>query len=175
MDYKKIFLNEIPVEGLVLAFSLPASEFGFQIENCDLTDEVSFKGSIHRFGERFILSGRIESYWAFQCDRCLKLFKCPMETPVLMHYVEQKDYSRAVSQAFQDSNEEPEEIVKDAINLLDALKEQLILHLPMKMLCSDSCKGLCSQCGQDLNKGDCECPPPVTDFRFSKLKDLLEK
>ncbi|MGB3974916.1 MAG: DUF177 domain-containing protein [bacterium] len=175
MDYKKVFLNEIPNEGLVLAFSLPASEIDIQIENSKLADEVSFKGSIQRFGERFILSGRLESRWIFQCDRCLKSYECLMETPVLMHYVEQKDDGRIASHTFKDTDEEPEEIVKDAINLLDALKEQLILQLPMKMLCSDTCKGLCPQCGHNLNKGDCKCPPPVTDSRFSKLKDLLEK
>jgi uncharacterized protein len=173
LDYKKIFLTEIPTDGLTVCFDLPAHELDVQVENCKPINDIYFKGSIQRFGERYILSGQLSSRWIFHCDRCLKAFEQTLETPVLMHYIEEKcDGTISCS---SDSGEEPEEIIKDAINLLDALKEQMILQIPMKLLCSETCRGLCSQCGKDLNKGPCKCPPPSTNSRFSKLKKLLEK
>lgn len=175
MDYRKIFLNEIPGDGLVLCFDLPAHELDVQIENCKPINDICFKGSIQRFGERYILSGHLSSRWIFHCDRCLKAFEQTLETPVLMHYVEEKSDGPVSFASSSESCEEPEETIKDAIHLLDALKEQMILQIPMKMLCSETCRGLCSQCGQDLNNGPCTCPPPLTDSRFSKLKDYLEK
>lgn len=48
----------------------------------------------------------------------------------------------------------------------DAVSEML----PPKILCAEDCRGLCAQCGTDLNFGTCDCKPP-TDFRWEKLKD----
>jgi uncharacterized protein len=42
----------------------------------------------------------------------------------------------------------------------------------MKALCDDDCAGLCSKCGQNLNKGKCECPAEDTDPRWAKLTEL---
>ncbi len=63
----------------------------------------------------------------------------------------------------------------DGIELQDILREQILLAVPMKVVCSDSCKGFCPHCGQDLNKGDCHCSTPVGDPRWDALKEIREK
>ncbi|MBR2488852.1 MAG: DUF177 domain-containing protein, partial [Clostridia bacterium] len=45
--------------------------------------------------------------------------------------------------------------------------------LPMKHLCSEKCKGICSKCGKNLNDGKCECPEKEIDPRLQILADLL--
>jgi uncharacterized protein len=40
----------------------------------------------------------------------------------------------------------------------------------MKPLCSEACKGLCPQCGTNLNRGSCECQNKWHDPRFEKLR-----
>ena len=52
------------------------------------------------------------------------------------------------------------------------LREQLLLALPMQVLCREECKGLCSVCGQDLNVKNCGCELKVVDPRLAKLKDI---
>jgi uncharacterized protein len=60
----------------------------------------------------------------------------------------------------------------EKINLQDGIQEQIILAFPIKALCEDNCKGLCSSCGNDLNEGDCGCNRRPTDNRFAALKNL---
>ena len=61
----------------------------------------------------------------------------------------------------------------EGIELDDLVREELLLALPVNVLCREDCKGLCPQCGQDLNLGSCECEPEV-DARLSVLKALLQ-
>jgi len=63
----------------------------------------------------------------------------------------------------------------DGIELQDILREQILLAVPMKVVCSEGCKGMCPQCGQDLNKSECNCAAPVGDPRWDALKDIRDK
>ena len=65
---------------------------------------------------------------------------------------------------------------QDKIDLSEDVKEMTLLALPMKHLCDENCKGLCSKCGKDLNEGPCNCKEeeinPVWE-PLLKLKDKL--
>jgi uncharacterized protein len=63
----------------------------------------------------------------------------------------------------------------EGIELRDILREQILLAVPMKLVCREECKGLCPQCGQNLNQGDCKCAAPVGDPRWEALRDLKNK
>jgi len=56
--------------------------------------------------------------------------------------------------------------------LEDVLKEQVLLDLPMKLLCRPDCQGLCPQCGQDRNVVNCGCPPDARQDRWAPLARL---
>jgi uncharacterized protein len=62
----------------------------------------------------------------------------------------------------------------DEMDLSDLVKEQIILNLPMKPLCNNSCKGICLQCGADLNSVNCSCSERGIDPRLEVLKKLLK-
>lgn len=59
--------------------------------------------------------------------------------------------------------------------LEDVLREQVLLSLPPRTLCREDCKGLCPQCGQDLNSGDCNCEDTASDPRWTALADLRSR
>jgi uncharacterized protein len=63
----------------------------------------------------------------------------------------------------------------EGIDLKDIVREQILLSVPMKVVCREDCKGLCPHCGQNLNQGECKCPQPVGDTRWQALKGLKEK
>jgi uncharacterized protein len=63
----------------------------------------------------------------------------------------------------------------DGLLLEDVLREQVLLSLPVKTLCQEDCKGLCPQCGQNLNVELCACTQPLSDPRWSTLKSLGQK
>jgi uncharacterized protein len=59
----------------------------------------------------------------------------------------------------------------ERIELDELVLEQLELSLPIRILCQEDCKGLCAQCGTNLNVESCDCPPPI-DPRWQALAEL---
>ena len=60
----------------------------------------------------------------------------------------------------------------DGLLLEDVLREQVLLALPIRTVCKEDCKGLCAQCGANLNHGECNCAPKEEDSRWAALKEL---
>ncbi len=54
------------------------------------------------------------------------------------------------------------------------LLTELLIEFPQKVLCSDECKGLCEQCGANLNEQECSCEKGHVDIRMAHLKDLFD-
>jgi DUF177 domain-containing protein len=63
----------------------------------------------------------------------------------------------------------------EGLLLEDALREQVLLAVPLKVICREDCKGLCPQCGKNLNLEQCSCAEPIEDPRWSALKEIREK
>jgi uncharacterized protein len=63
----------------------------------------------------------------------------------------------------------------DGLLLEDAIREQVLLVVPLKVVCREDCKGLCPTCGKNRNTEPCSCAPPLGDPRWSALKDIREK
>jgi uncharacterized protein len=62
----------------------------------------------------------------------------------------------------------------DKIDLSQMIWEQVYLALPMKPLCKEDCRGLCPQCGTNLNLSMCSCDRETVDPRLATLKTLLK-
>jgi len=63
----------------------------------------------------------------------------------------------------------------DGLLLEDVLREQVLLAVPIKTVCSEGCKGLCPHCGANLNQGTCDCHEERTDPRWDALKQVRDK
>ena len=63
----------------------------------------------------------------------------------------------------------------EGLLLEDALREQVLLAVPVKVICRDDCRGLCPHCGTNLNLEPCSCAEPVEDRRWSALKEIRDK
>ena len=50
---------------------------------------------------------------------------------------------------------------------------ELIVNLPMKVLCSPDCKGICKRCGKNLNEGPCACDDRSPDPRMAAIRDIF--
>jgi uncharacterized protein len=109
------------------------------------------------------------------CSRCLEPFQFPVDVSFDLRYVPQ----------VENTGEGEREIVEEDLTtayyrdgLLDVtemLREQFQLALPMKPLCTDDCRGLCPQCGANLNRVTCDCDPRWEDPRLAALKGLLDR
>lgn len=63
----------------------------------------------------------------------------------------------------------------DGLLLEDVIREQVLLAVPVKVICREDCKGLCAHCGKNLNLEQCSCTEVAEDPRWSALKDLRSK
>ena len=60
------------------------------------------------------------------------------------------------------------------LDLTPVLRQDFLLSVPMHALCRPDCKGLCPQCGTNLNAGACDCAPGWEDPRLAPLKRLVQ-
>jgi DUF177 domain-containing protein len=118
------------------------------------------------------LEGDAKATIAEQCSRCLQ----PIDTPIETHFAEQ--YYSTIDVASGDAKDaappDSKRIGSDfKIDLTPLLREELILATPLAPLCRPDCKGLCEECGRDLNTDPHEHQGAV-DERWSNLSKLRD-
>jgi uncharacterized protein len=60
------------------------------------------------------------------------------------------------------------------IDLSDDVREMVLLSVPLKLICREECRGLCSRCGADLNAGECGCAKETVSGSWQGLEKLLK-
>lgn len=129
-------------------------------EEISLTFENVGKGKLRLLGE-----GQFELQ--LPCDRCLE------DVPTTIAFsIERELYSPEVElteeqQDFQ-TCVEGYELDEEAL-----LSEEIQMNWPQKILCKEDCKGICKSCGQNLNKGTCDCDTFVPDPRMMQFQDIF--
>ncbi|MEG1971554.1 MAG: DUF177 domain-containing protein [Oscillospiraceae bacterium] len=108
---------------------------------------------------------QIKGVLPFLCDRCLMQSRMDID----------KEFSHIVVKKLEDENLEDVYIVcpEEILNIDEIVASDLLLYIPTILLCREDCKGLCSECGANLNEGDCGCNKITVDPRMAKLLDLL--
>jgi uncharacterized protein len=164
----KIVISEIPKEGF-------DTEFEETIQSESFTAPVRAQFRIEKVGTEVTVKGNLKAKMALQCSRCLNRFYREVEIPIelVYHPVEELKGEEHHEIAAEELN--MDFYTGDELDLLDLLKEQVVLNIPMKPLCSELCKGICPRCGTDLNADTCTCGTENIDPRFEELKKLLDK
>jgi len=124
---------------------------------------VNVEGIVTNTDGIYLLEGKGETEVSIPCDRCLS----PVNIDVLFNFNE-KFKNAGVS------DEEIQTFSGDIIDLTDIIRKSILLCIPMKILCSDDCKGLCPVCGKDLNKGVCGCDTTYINPKFESLRSLFK-
>lgn len=131
----------------------------------DIWRPLKFDFTCTNAGDLYVLTGKIRSSTAHQCSRCLAPVEIPLEVDV------HEEFSRLANQADEDIHC----FYGDNIDIAEVLRENVILSLPAKILCSPDCRGLCLHCGADLNQVSCDCKPQSGDPRLAVLEKLISK
>ena len=135
-----------------------------------LTDlEVDFlRGTIRvvRVRGGLLVQGIVESQLCLECVRCLESFALPitLESEEIFRLPGAGASTPDVSYTVGDDG---------WLDLAPLLREDAWVAIPMKPLCHADCKGLCPQCGANLNLESCTCESAGIDPRLALLKDLL--
>lgn len=168
----KISFDEIPSSGLDLNIQ---DHSWFPDDELLRTGGVDAKLHLDRVGNRVVMVGTMSVEVELQCDRCLGVYKDSLssEFTICFDLVDRKE---AESEECWDRNEDMDtvEVYDPIIDVFSTLTQQVYLIVPIKRICKETCKGLCYQCGKNLNSDRCVCSGKVGENAFSilaKLKD----
>lgn len=144
----------------------------------EIIEDVTFESGARVFGKITNNAGymrltlKAELPYVGECARCLDTVRGVFSL----------DFERTVVTEGMVSEEKLEESVDEYIViddgkliLGDAVREELLIDFPRKLLCSEDCEGLCPKCGKPKKEGDCGCVTKEIDPRLEVLKKLLDK
>ena len=135
-------------------------ELSSDLKEYKLTRPLVFKGKLQNSGEGIMtLTGQIRTAYSGECARCLTRVELEVDLPL----VETFRLSEIAGSQLIDENYWYSGMVVD---ISQAIRDNLLLAMPQRLLCREDCKGLCPDCGSNLNNEDCghaEMPrPPET-------------
>ena len=168
----RIELDKLEERGGKFAEVYEADELPLDEPDVRIVEPAEISGRVRRDGKEVELRGRLQTKLEVVCGRCLK----PVELPLATDFKER--FVRAVSWAAEEQHELAAEDLDlavfdgEGIELDDLVREELLLSVPVNVLCREDCRGLCPVCGIDRNLSECQCQTDEVDSRWAKLKDL---
>lgn len=148
----RIAIDKIPEGMSYFAPECDPTDMDLDMEGFYFRDPVKINLEIFRHVTRIFVKFRISTIVQAECVRCLKLVKTKIDIVTEVQY-------RPMPKLAED-------IIDDIgigyysdeyLDFTDEVRDSLILELPMRVVCSEDCKGLCPHCGKDLNLGPCDC------------------
>jgi uncharacterized protein len=121
---------------------------------------------------RYRVAGHLTGEIELECSRCLEPFTLPVVADFDLRYVPRTENVGEGEREIEEDDLATAFYDEDQIDLGHLIMEQFQLALPMKALCKDDCKGLCPNCGTNLNTGSCGCNAKWEDPRLAALKNL---
>jgi len=126
-------------------------------------------------GGAFRVTGRAVTRLELEWGRCLDPYPVPVDAQFELRYVPEPGTSESGEREISEDDLTTAFYREGHLDVVELIREQLQLALPMKPLCREACRGLCAECGTNLNQTDCGHKPHWEDPRLSVLKGLLNR
>jgi len=136
--------------------------------------QVELNLNIQKSSDEYYCQGEVHAEVSLECSRCLVSFDAHLdgETDFII--------------CGKDAREAKDGIIDDEdyvflrgndlqADITEVIRQAIILEIGIKPLCSDNCLGICSQCGANLNKGNCSCGFDEIDERWESLRKLSDR
>ncbi len=188
----RVKIEEIKDQGLQLKESLSLEQLRAALEGSGFqaTEPLAVSADLRKVSGGVLLKAQFTERVDTQCKRCLTDATLTLPVSFTLNLVpqslargedvldedevEEKDRGHGESGGSFSMNDTDEEVFDGkVIDLEPIVREQAILALPMNALCREDCKGLCAQCGQNLNEKACACEAKSEDSPLARqLKKL---
>jgi uncharacterized protein len=136
---------------------------------------VQLQADLHKDQEKVRLGGIVETEIELACSRCTDSYRLPVRAAFDLLYLPAANAETTPEHEVQEDDLDTSYYREGVIDFADLVREQIYLTLPMKPLCQEACRGLCPECGTNLNTGSCDCAPVWEDPRLAPLKALIRK
>ena len=115
---------------------------------------------------KVMMQGSMQLMLEIPCDRCLATVKEPLS-------IEFQRELLSPEVAGQEDMEEQDFMSGYELDTEAFVNAEILVNMPVKVLCKPDCKGICKVCGHNLNEGDCGCDTFVPDPRMAAIKDIF--
>jgi len=130
----KIYLNQIPETGLSAKEALSPAPYQLDTEEIKVVSPLEVQYRVFLEEENLHMHFSLDCKMQCVCSRCLNAYESPLHT--------EGELAQSIGRA-------------RFIDVTDDLRQEILLEYPVKPLCQDTCKGICSVCGQNLNEATC--------------------
>lgn len=168
-----VLVEYIPEDGLHLTFEDMPGLLS-EIEECRIQDAAKGEIFIHCVDGEVHLNGKVAAMIVIKCDRCLEEYNQEIDTSFFYVLVPVQSVEGKKEIALGKEDMEVSLYDGAKIQIGEIFREQILLQIPMRHVCREDCKGICSGCGADLNREECRCRTETLNNPFSMLKKLRE-
>ncbi len=117
---------------------------------------------------KILTEGEIELILEIPCDRCLQSVDVPLKLKF-----EQELFAPDLSEQAEGQDGQQDFMSGYEFDVEAFVNGEILINMPVKVLCKPDCKGICKQCGHNLNEGECGCDTFVPDPRMAAIKDIF--
>jgi len=143
-------------------FEMP--QFSFEGDIIKPIGSCEVVGVISSDSDMLIINAKIKADLEMTCSRCLDTFIYPIDIDI-----EERFTTNSKSQ-----DDEAIVVMDDVLDITEIVETSIISTFPIQRVCKDDCKGLCQECGCNLNYNKCSCNKENVDIRFEALKGLFD-
>ena len=143
-------------------FEMP--QFNFEGDIIKPIGSCEVIGVISSDSDMLIVNAKIKADLEMICSRCLDTFIYPIDIDI-----EERFTTNSKSQ-----DDEAIVVMDDVLDITEIVETSIISTFPIQRVCKDDCKGLCQECGCNLNYNKCSCNKENVDIRFEALKGLFD-
>ena len=143
-------------------FQIP--QFDFEDDKIKSAGSCEVVGMISSDSDILILNAEIKVDLEMICSRCLDTFIYPIDIDIEERFTTN-------SKSLED---EAIIVFDDVLDITQIVETSIISTLPIKRVCKENCKGLCQECGCNLNSNTCSCNKEDVDIRFESLRGLFD-
>ncbi len=138
----RIETTQIGENGYTVSGEEPGALLELEQDPVARTDgPIQYELTVEQAGQELVVRGQVEAPVQLRCSRCAQFFSTTVRVSSFLHAYEWAEHP-------------------EFLDVSADVREDLLLEIPGFPLCHGGCKGLCAQCGQDLNEGPCGCKPP---------------
>ena len=169
LDLSKVLLQDGKV--LEISAELEMQELSSRMGTFPVVrkDPVSLK--VVNTGSRVLeITGDTKLTFRIPCARCLT----PVDYPISLH-IERTVDMKLTEEERERGEDEFNFVEGECLNPETLVRNELLINWPIRVLCREDCKGICSRCGANLNQGSCNCDSEPSDPRMAVIRDIFSK
>lgn len=141
----------------------------YQLPGVDLAGPLQLDLKVTNAGSRVMVTGPLKTAVRLSCTRCSEDFVFPLEVDLEEEFLPAHS-EEALSRA-KDLLDGTFTFENDRVELDELMRQEIVAAFPIQVLCQPDCRGLCGECGANLNQENCNCSSETSDSRWAALKD----